>query len=34
MAAIGDGDIRLLRRRDNTLFFEQPFRACGVQVAV
>ena len=34
MAAVGNGDVRLLSRRDNTLFLEQPFRTCGVEVAV
>ena len=30
--ATADGDIRLLRRSNNTLFFKQPFRARGIEV--
>ncbi|MEX0634502.1 hypothetical protein M8494_31910 [Serratia ureilytica] len=34
MAAVGDGDIRLLRGGDDAFFLEQPFTASGRQAVV
>ncbi len=31
--AVADGNVRLLRRGDDALFFEQPFGPSGLQIA-
>ena len=34
VASVRDGDISLLGRSNNTLFFIQPFRTCGLKVVI